>query len=171
MAQESGLDGRTNEAFQHLVAGIDYPMFIVTTEAGDERSGCLVGFMTQGSIHPARMVVMLSKKNHTYLVAQRATHLAVHFLHEGNHGLSELFGEETGDDIDKFERCAWSHVEGVSAPVIEGTKGFAAGPILDRMDAGDHVAHLVEVAAARVDGDGAQLAFSMVKNMTPGHEA
>ena len=158
-------------AFHHLVEGIDYPMFIVTTEAGGERSGCLVGFVTQGSIHPARLVVMVSKTNHTYRVAQRATEMVVHFLHQGNHDLSELFGEETGDQVDKFEHCAWSRVEGVGAPVLDGTRGFAAGPILDRMDGGDHVAHLIEVAAARVDGDGPQLAFSTVKGMKPGHEA
>ena len=159
------------EAFHHLVGGVDYPMFIVTTEAAGERSGCLVGFMTQGSIDPARMVVLISKKNHTYRVATQAAHLVVHFLHAGNRELSELFGEETGDEIDKFGQCPWSRVDGIEAPVLEGTRGFAAGPILDRMDAGDHVAHLVEVTAARVDVDGPQLAFSMVKDMNPGHEA
>lgn len=170
MAHDTGR-ADTDRAFHHLVAGIDYPMFIVTTEADGERSGCLVGFMTQGSIDPARLVVMLSKNNHTYRVAQHATELVVHFLHKGNHALSELFGEETGDEIDKFDRCAWSRVDGVGPPVLGGTRGFAAGPILARMDAGDHVAHLIEVAAARVDGDGSQLAFSMVKDMKPGHEA
>jgi flavin reductase (DIM6/NTAB) family NADH-FMN oxidoreductase RutF len=159
------------EAFHALVGGIDYPMFIVTTEAEDERSGCLVGFVTQGSIDPARMVVMLSKKNHTYRVATRATELVVHFLHDGNKALTELFGEETGDQIDKFSRCPWSRVDGVGAPVLDGTRGFAAGAILDRMDAGDHVAHLVEVRAARLDAEGPQLAFSMVKDIHPGHEA
>lgn len=167
MTQESD----HTEAFHALVAGIDYPMFIVTAEAGGERSGCLVGFVSQASIDPPRMIVMVSKNNHTYRVARHAEELAVHFLHEGNHPLSALFGEETGDEIDKFERCAWSRVEGVTAPILEGTRGFAAGAVLDRMDGGDHVAHLVEVSAARFDTDGPQLAFSMVKDMTPGHEA
>ena len=161
----------TGRAFHGLVAGIEYPMFIVTTEADGARSGCLVGFMTQGSIDPARLVVMLSKKNRTYRVAERATELVVHFLHRGNHELSVLFGEETGDEVDKFTRCRWSQVDGVGPPVLEGTRGFAAGPILDRMDAGDHVAHLIEVATARLDADRPQLGFSMVKDMTPGHEA
>lgn len=159
------------QPFHHLVAGIDYPMFIVTTEADGERSGCLVGFVTQGSINPARMVVMLSRNNHTYRVAERASELVVHFLHQGNHDLADLFGEETGDDVDKFAQCQWSHVERVGPPVLAGTRGFAAGPILDRMDGGDHVAHLVEVVAARVDGDGPQLAFSTVRDMQAGHEA
>jgi flavin reductase (DIM6/NTAB) family NADH-FMN oxidoreductase RutF len=157
--------------FHTLVAEIDYPMFIATTVAGDERSGCLVGFAAQGSIDPRRLVVMLSKANRTYRVASRADQLVVHFLHEGNRGLALLFGEETGDDVDKFTRCEWSHVEGVGPPVLVGTRGFVAGPILDRMDAGDHVAHLIDVAVARVDRPGRPLTFQMVKDFVAGHPA
>jgi flavin reductase (DIM6/NTAB) family NADH-FMN oxidoreductase RutF len=158
------------EAFHELVTGIDYPMFIVTTSAGDERAGCLVGFATQGSIDPPRLLVMLSKVNRSYRVTERADELVVHFLHSGNRGLAALFGEESGDDLDKFDRCAWTQVEGVGPPVLAGTRGFAAGPILGRMDAGDHVAHLIDVIAARVDCDaGGQLGFQSIKQLHPGH--
>jgi flavin reductase (DIM6/NTAB) family NADH-FMN oxidoreductase RutF len=160
-----------NPPFHQLVAWIDYPMFIVTTSAGSERSGCLVGFVTQGSIHPPRFVVMLSKENLTYRVAERAEQLVVHFLHEGNRGLALLFGEETGDNVDKFEACAWSSIDGVGPPVLAGTRGFLAGRILHRMDAGDHVAHLINVEVARVERDGSQLSYQMVKNFDPGHPA
>jgi flavin reductase (DIM6/NTAB) family NADH-FMN oxidoreductase RutF len=37
------------EAFEKLVSLLDYPMFVVTTRAGDEPAGCLVGFATQVS--------------------------------------------------------------------------------------------------------------------------
>jgi flavin reductase (DIM6/NTAB) family NADH-FMN oxidoreductase RutF len=158
------------EAFHELVTGVDYPMFIVTTSAGDERAGCLVGFATQGSIDPPRLLVMLSKANRSYRVTERAEELVVHCLHAGNRGLAALFGEESGDDVDKFDRCAWTHVEGVGPPVLAGTRGFAAGPILGRMDAGDHVAHLIDVSAARVDCDaGGQLGFQSIKQLHPGH--
>ena len=160
------------EAFDRLVSRIEYPMFLVTTSADDERSGCLVGFATQGSIDPPRLLIMLSKANHTYQVAQRADELVVHFLHEGNRGLAALFGEETGDEVDKFARCAWSQVEGISSPVVSGTRGFVAGPILDRLDAGDHVAHLIGVSAAGLDRDaGGQLGFQAVRGLRPGHPA
>jgi flavin reductase (DIM6/NTAB) family NADH-FMN oxidoreductase RutF len=163
---------RPEAAFHALVAGLEYPMFIVTASAGEERAGCLVGFATQGSIEPPRLLVMLSKANRTFDVAAEASQLVVHFLHAGNRGLAALFGEETGDSVDKFERCAWSTVEGVEAPVISGTRGFVAGPILDRMDGGDHVAHLVGLAVARVDLEAVdQLGFQAVKGFRPGHPA
>lgn len=164
-----GMD--SGKAFHSLASGIDYPMFIVTTMAGTEPSGCLVGFVTQGSINPIRLVVMLSKSNHTYRVALRASQLVVHFLHRGNLELSELFGEETGDQTDKFARCRWHHVDGVAPPVLLGTRGWAAGPVLSRFDAGDHMGHVVDVTAAAVDSDGPQLGFQMVNSMQPGHPA
>ena len=64
------LDPEAEHAFHRLVGRLDYPMFVVTTVAADdgERSGCLVGFATQCSIHPPRWVVWLSLANHTCTV-------------------------------------------------------------------------------------------------------
>ncbi len=68
------------EAFERLVSLLDYPMFVVTTRVGDESAGCLVGFTSQVSIRPPRFMVGLSKRNHTYRVAEGAKHLAVHLV-------------------------------------------------------------------------------------------
>lgn len=66
------------EAFEDLVAALDYPMFVVTVHAEDELSGCLGGFASQTSIDPSRFLVGLSKRNRTFRIAADATHLAVH---------------------------------------------------------------------------------------------
>ena len=65
-----------NDAFDELVGGLDYPLWIVTAAAGEERDGCLVGFGCQSSIDPSRFLVCLSKNNRTYRVAKRAEHTA-----------------------------------------------------------------------------------------------
>jgi flavin reductase (DIM6/NTAB) family NADH-FMN oxidoreductase RutF len=158
------------EAFQSLVAGMDYPMFVVTASSGDERSGCLVGFATQASIDPPRMMVLISKKNHTYRVAKAAEELVVHFLGAGNLEIARLFGEETGDEVDKFARCEWRATEGGS-PVIEGTRGWLACRVLGRFDCGDHVAHLVEPSYGESGDRTEQLGFQAVRSLEPGHEA
>src|SRR3954465_13544280 len=82
-------------------------MFIVTAWADGERSGCLIGFPTQTSTDPSRFLVCLSQKNRTYRVAVRAAVLGVHFVPAEADAVGELFGGQTGDEIDKFERCAW----------------------------------------------------------------
>lgn len=94
---DNGGDGTA--AFERMMARLDFPMFVVTTRAGTERSGCLVGFACQASIRPPRFLVGLSKLNHTYRVARRANHLAVHLLTRRNRELAGLFGAETGDRI------------------------------------------------------------------------
>src|SRR4051794_38470955 len=95
--------------FSNLVAGLGYPMFVVTAAPGGGRSGCLVGFATQTSIHPQRFLVCISERNHTYPVACAASVLAVHLVSRApsERALAELFGAETGDDEDKFADCAW----------------------------------------------------------------
>ena len=57
---ESGKVAISLERLAKFCDLLDYPMFIVTTRAGDERSGCLVGFASQVSIRPRRFLVGLS---------------------------------------------------------------------------------------------------------------
>jgi flavin reductase (DIM6/NTAB) family NADH-FMN oxidoreductase RutF len=90
----------TAKTFNELVGGLEYPMFIVTARAGDEPLGCLVGFATQTSIDPPRFAVCLSHNNRTYRHARDAEHLGVHCVPEHATELAELFGGETGDEVD-----------------------------------------------------------------------
>ena len=156
--------------FERLVARLDYPMFVVTarSEADGERSGCLVGFATQCSIDPARFAVWVSDKNHTFGVAVDSSHLAVHALSAEQRGLAELFGGETGDDVDKFSRCDW-HDGPEGAPVLDGVAGWFVGRVLDRLDTGDHLGFLLEPVAAEVS-DVPNLTFQDVKRLDPGHD-
>jgi flavin reductase (DIM6/NTAB) family NADH-FMN oxidoreductase RutF len=149
---------------------LDYPMFVVTTYGDGERSGCLVGFATQGSIHPPRFIVGISDKNHTYRVAQSATRLAVHVLDQKDRDLASLFGEQTGDEVDKFAACRW-HDGPDCVPVLDDAAAWFSGPILSRDRVGDHIAHLIEIDAAEMRGaEGGLLKFSAVRDFEPGHE-
>lgn len=170
MAEQQILPG--SEAFERVVAQLDYPMYLVTTRVGDERAGCLVGFSSQVSIHPPRYLVGLSERNHTYRVAARgATHLAVHLLGKEHRDLARLFGGETGDRMDKFSHCRWwDGPEGL--PILADAAGWFTGRILDRFDLGDHVGHLIEpVAGAAPENFGDLVTLVDVKDLEPGHEA
>jgi flavin reductase (DIM6/NTAB) family NADH-FMN oxidoreductase RutF len=150
---------------------LDYPMFVVTTVSGATRAGCLVGFATQASIDPPRWLVGISDKNHTYRVAKDAERLAVHVLGQSDHELAALFGEQTGDDVDKFAQCAW-HEGPDGVPILDEAAAWFSGPILSRDRVGDHVAHLIEVDAAEVlKPEGSLLTFASVRDFHPGHEA
>jgi flavin reductase (DIM6/NTAB) family NADH-FMN oxidoreductase RutF len=165
--QETG-----NVDVDQVVADLDYPVFVVTTVARDtgERAGCLVGFLTQCSIDPIRFLVCLSVRNHTYRVAERADTLAVHVLGTTRHDLAELFGQDTGDDIDKFARCDWTAGPG-GVPLLTGAPRRFAGAILHRSPLGDHVGFLVSPTTAERGDDEPPLMFSSVRDLSPGHEA
>lgn len=160
----------SSSSFEELVSDLDYPMFIVTVAADGHRAGCLVGFASQASIDPQRLLVMVSKTNHTYKVVQHASVLVVHFLSAANRDLATLFGETSGDDQDKFNLCAWQPgPEGT--PVLNDVRGWVAGRIVGRLDCGDHVAHLLETIEAHHTNSGSPLTFQAVSDMDPGHDA
>jgi flavin reductase (DIM6/NTAB) family NADH-FMN oxidoreductase RutF len=162
--------GAVEQAFQRLVARLDYAMFIATVAAGGERAGCLVGFATQCSIHPPRFLAGISDKNRTYRVAQGAGSMAMHLVPEDATDLAELFGGETGDEVDKFERCAWRPGPG-EVPLLEDCPNRFVGWIVERVGFGDHVGMVLEPFYADEDEASGQLGFHRAKRIDPGHEA
>jgi len=146
-------------------------MFVVTAHADGVAAGCLVGFASQTSIHPPRFLVGLSTKNHTFRVAADATHLAVHVFDTEHVDVVELFGGQTGDKINKFDRCSWHFGPG-QTPILDDAAAWFAGKILDRFSLGDHVGHLLKP----VGGSPPQelehwVSFGDVRHLEPGHEA
>jgi flavin reductase (DIM6/NTAB) family NADH-FMN oxidoreductase RutF len=159
------------DAFEKLVSLLDYPMYVVTTRSGDQSAGCLVGFSSQVSIRPPRFMVGLSKRNHTYRVAEKAEHLAVHLIARRHCELARLFGSQTGDNVDKFARCAW-HSGPNGLPILDDAAGWFVGAVLSRYDVGDHVGFLLEpVAGSSPDKFDQLVTFSDVRDLEPGHEA
>lgn len=158
------------DGFKPFVDGLDYPMFVVTTTAGTEQSGCLVGFTTQVSIDPPRMLVCLSIRNHTFHVAKGAAMLAVHVLGPEQRALSELFGEQTGDEIDKFSRCSWHPGPG-GVPLLDDCLRLFVGRVVSRMPLGDHEGFVLEPVLVEVASGAEGLTFDDVKDMEPGHRA
>lgn len=157
--------------FNELVGDLDYPMFIVTTRAKDgERAGCLIGFTTQCSIDPPRVLACLSKKNRTYRVAQRAEILTVHFVPAAATRLADLFGGRSGDDHDQFADCAWEDGPG-GVPILEECRNWFAGRVLEQFDLGDHCGFLLEPLEVSFEIPQAEFTFHRARRIEPGHEA
>jgi flavin reductase (DIM6/NTAB) family NADH-FMN oxidoreductase RutF len=164
------VDVELKATFDALVGGLEYPMFIVTTRVEGERLGCLVGFATQASIDPPRFLVCLSHNNRTYRRGRDAGWLAVHCVPADREALAELFGGETGDDVDKFASCAW-HEGPHGVPLLDACENWFVGRVLARLDAGDHEAFLLEPVAAAAAPDEAEFSFHRARRIEAGHEA
>ena len=161
---------RPDEAFSDLVGELDYPMMVVTAAEGEQRAGCLVGFATQCSIDPPRFAVWISRKNHTFRIADKADVLAVHFLSAADRALAELFGGTTGDDVDKFSRCRWRAGPG-GVPVLEDCERWFAGEVVEQFPTEDHVGFLLVPMTVESGPWTGQLGFQAARAISPGHEA
>ena len=156
--------------FERLVGDLEYPMFIVTARAGGEPLGCLVGFATQMSIDPPRFAICLSHQNRTFRRGHDAEALGVHCVPADAGDLAELFGGETGDEVDKFAQCAW-HEGPEGVPVLDRCANRFVGRVVWRADAGDHDVFLLEPIAAEGDPSQDEFTFHRAKRIDPGHEA
>ena len=158
-----------SEPFDDIMASLDSRMVVVTTAAGGERAGCLVGFHAQSSIDPRRYTIWLSKANHTYRVALRASHVAVHFLTSDDVGLAERFGTLTGDDLDKFDGLDTTEADG-GVPLLDTSRyRFVARRIALLDEGGDHVCVVVEPISVTAAGRFTPLLLSQVDHLEPGH--
>jgi len=163
--------GVSGDWLSRLTETTNSAMLVVTTAAQGHQAGCLVGFSTQVSINPPRLLVALSRTNHTFGVAGRSDHLAVHVLSRRASSLAELFGGETEDEIDKFARCAW-HSGPAGMPILDDALAWMVGETLDRFDLGDHVGYVLRpVDAWFAEGDDEPIRFADVRAMDPGHDA
>lgn len=159
------------DALDALVSAFDAPLVVVTTAAGGERAGCVVGFHSQSSIEPRRLAVWLSKANRTYRVALLATHVAVHALTPADHGIAELFGGRTGDEIDKFARTAWTPGPG-GVPLLDACPHrvvLSRVAVLD--EGGDHVLWTGEPVGGGSPGPVTPLRTGDVAGLDAGHPA
>lgn len=155
--------------FLKLAGTLDYPVFIVTAADGEQFEGCVIGFASHTSFEPARFLACLSRANRTYRLAREVDELAVHLVPREANGLVELFGGETGDEVDKFAHCVW-RAGPCGLPILTGCPSWFAGRIVARFDLGDHVGHLLEPFEAEFE-QGEVMYFQRVKDVDPGHPA
>ncbi|HEX3510247.1 MAG TPA: flavin reductase family protein [Solirubrobacteraceae bacterium] len=167
-AQTTAAADDARRIFNELTGELEYSMLIITTAAEGHLAGCLVGFATQCSIEPPRFLVFLSQTNRTLRVAEGSDALLVHFVPADAAGLVELFGAETGDEVDKFALCRWRRGPR-GLPVLQDCPRWFAGRILERLPGGDHVGFLLEPFAAENAGDASAFLFHRAKRLEPGH--
>ncbi len=160
-----------SNGFDEVVATMDSAMVVVTVTVDDERDGSLVGFHSQVSIDPRRYAVWLSTANRTTGLAERADHLAVHVLGRHQHDLAELFGGETGDEVDKLVRTTWEAGPG-GVPLLVACPVRFAGRVISRhaID-GDHLGVVLEPVEVGWESSWTPLRLGDVNDIDPGHPA
>jgi flavin reductase (DIM6/NTAB) family NADH-FMN oxidoreductase RutF len=150
---------------------IDYPYYAVTVRSPDaDMSGCLAGFVTQCSIKPPNFLVCISKVNHTLAVAEHSPGMGLHLLGEDQVDLARLFGEETGDVVDKFAWLDW-RLGSTGAPLLVDAAVTMEGQVLGHFSVGDHEAFLIRAVRAVAGARTGLLTYRGAPPLKPGHPA
>ena len=145
------------------------PYFVITVRSPDaDMSGCLAGFVTQCSIEPPNFLVCISKVNHTLAVAERSAGMGLHLLGADQVDLARLFGEETGDLVDKFASVDW-RLGSTGAPLLVDAAVSMEGQILGHFSVGDHEAFLMRGVRSVAGGHSGLLTFRSSPRLEPGH--
>ena len=160
----------SDDDFKTLTSSTDPALIVVTTVAEDERAGCLVGFHCAVQHRPAPLRVWLSKANHTYRVALRAQHFAVHLLTSATTRSPSRSARETGDDVDKFAGCDVDH-DGTASRCSSRAQPDVAGARTLLDDGSDHVCLTTRVTGSETAGSFVPLRLSAAEHLDPGHEA
>jgi flavin reductase (DIM6/NTAB) family NADH-FMN oxidoreductase RutF len=148
---------------------VDPPLIVLTTAVEHKPAGCLVGFHAQSSIGPQRYCVWLSKANHTYRAALRATHFEIHFLTDSDVALAERFGTLCGEETDKFDGIHVSANEH-GVPVLEQCANRLSVEGIGMVDdGGDHVCLTTEIVSAEHGRRFSPLRVSSAVDLEPGH--
>ena len=161
----------SDDAFGRLMASADPPLIVLTTAAEDEQAGCLVGFHAQSSIDPQHYCVWLSKANHTYRVALRAKHFAVHFLTTEDLEIAERFGTISGEGTDKFAGIDVD-LDEYGVPLLRACPNRMSLERIAVLDDGsDHVCLTTRVSAAETRQRFVPLRVSSATHLDPGHDS
>ncbi len=159
------------EAMAAYARRMDYAFQVVTTtSATGEQSGCVVGFITQCSIKPPRLLVCISKVNHTFFASERSDAVAIHLIGQDQIELASLFAEQSGDTVDKFGKCTW-HLGITGSPVLSECAAWLEALIVSRSSVGDHEALLVRPVAGGPGPHQSVLTFQGAPKFRPGHPA
>ncbi|OBI74768.1 flavin reductase family protein [Mycobacterium asiaticum] len=154
-----------------MMAMLDTPVFVVTTQIDGHPSGCLVAFGTQTSVQPPSFMVGLPLDDPIHQVASKSDSLAVHVLPRGRHVLAELFGRHPDHQADPFAHCAWRGGP-LGMPILDDAAAWFVGRTLSRSEVADHVAYLLEpVAVWAPEGSEELLYLSDLDDIGPGQEA
>ena len=83
---------------------------------------------------------------------------------------ARLFGEETGDLVDKFASVDW-RLGPTGAPLLVDAAVSMEGQVLGHFSVGDHEAFLMRAVRAVAGGHPGLLTFRSAPPLEPGHPA
>ncbi|BCJ67560.1 flavin reductase family protein [Polymorphospora rubra] len=128
----------------------------VVTAAGDPPAGFTATSFTSVSLKPPLVSFCLGRDSSSWPTVERAGHLAVHLLAEGQEDVARVFATS---GIDRFATHTGWHSGPHGVPILDGALAWLLCRPVQRIPAGDHTIVVAEPLVGRHDLDGDPLVY------------
>ncbi|MCG6919125.1 MAG: flavin reductase family protein [Deltaproteobacteria bacterium] len=154
---------------RRVFADLSYGLYIVTSRDGDQMNGQVVNTVIQVTSDPARVAVIINKKNLTHDFINRSKVFGVTVLDEST-PMKFLgpFGFRSGRDIYKFSEVQFK--EGVTGcPLVtEHAVSLLEAEVFDQIDLGTHTIFVGNAVNTEVLREGRPLTYQYYRDFLKG---
>lgn len=140
---------------------MSYGVYIISSQAGDKRAGCVVNTLVQVTSAPPQLSVAVNKENMTAnVIAESGRFNAVVLSETATMELIGTFGFKSSADIDKFADCSFA-VDAAGVPYVnEQCVARFSARVVNQIDAGTHIIFIGEVEEAETLRDDAPMTYA-----------
>ena len=143
------------KAKSDLLHKLTYGLYVLTSQAGDERGGMLITWVTQASFEPPLVAVAVLNAAHTTGVMRKSGAFALNFMADEQRKEAGAFGKKFAKVGDKFGDFPHHPGAITGSPLLDDALGYLECRIKSWLTAGDHDIALAEIVGAQVSRDAA----------------
>lgn len=139
---------------------LSYGLYIVTSHQGDRLNGQIVNTVIQVTSDPARVAVIINKKNLTHEFISDSKVFAVSVLEESAPmAFFGPFGFRSGRDYDKLAKVEYVLGTTGCPLLMQYTLSVLEGRVFDQVDLGTHTVFIADVVGGQVLKEGQPMTY------------
>ncbi len=149
----------TVEINKNVFRKISYGLYVVASNDGDLKSGCIVNTVSQITSENPIIAVSLNKNNYTNFIAKKKKKLSISILsNQVNNEFIKTFGFASSKDTDKFKNINYEYIDDVVV-VKDYASSYLVGEVINIIDCETHDIFLVRVLASEVLNDDKSITY------------
>jgi flavin reductase (DIM6/NTAB) family NADH-FMN oxidoreductase RutF len=142
-----------DKAKSDLLHKLTYGLYVLTSQARDDRGGMLVTWVTQASFEPPLIAVAVLNTAHTTGVMRKSGAFALNFMADEQRKEAGAFGKKYAKVGDKFGDLPHRPGAATGSPLLDGALGYLECRIKAWLPGGDHDIALAEIVGAGLNRD------------------
>ena len=130
---------------------IGYGLYVVTSHDGNKDNGLILNSIMQVTDSPNRIAVTINKRNYSHDVIRESGKMNVNCLtEEAPFSVFEVFGFQSGRDVDKFANCTPNRTENGLVILPKYINAYFELAVEQYIDLGSHGMFICAITEANV---------------------